>query len=439
MAMCGSYEVFEDRAAHSGRKITLNLMVIPAMADKPEADPVFLLAGGPGDSAVQSLPWLGQEFRQKRDVVLIDQRGAGGSNPLTCNLDEGVSAAFSRLLPLEKLKHCRDELEKSADLRKYTTSIAMDDLDEVRAALGYGQINVWGGSYGTTAALEYLRRHPEHIRTVTVAGVVPPSFRVPLPFPHTVQKSMDELFARCAVDAKCHAAFPRLQEEFEAVLDRLDKAPVTFKFARPSSEEPVEVTLTREMFGDFLRRILYDVSGISLMPAAIHSAYNGDFELYARMCFNFSIRGQNETPFGMYFSILCNESFPFIKDDEVAQVSKGTYIGDFRIRAQREMCVGWPNANVPKSFVEPVRSDKPVLLFSGELDPAAQPEYAAEEAKYLVHSKHVIVRNGSHGLWGPCIRSLTLQFIDHGSTEGLDTSCVDQIPLPSFKLGDPNS
>lgn len=439
-AVCGSYEVFEDRAAHSGRKIALNLMVIPAMAEKSEADPVFLLAGGPGESAVQWGGGLGQEFRQKRDVVLIDQRGAGGSNPLKCFLDQGVSAAFSRLLPLDKLRQCRDELEKSADLRMYTTSIAMDDLDEVRAALGYSQINVWGGSYGTTAALEYLRRHPEHVRTVTVVGVVPPSFRVPLPFPHTVQKSMVELFARCAADAKCHAAFPRLQEEFEAVLDRLSKAPVTFKFARwRSLEQPVDVTLTREMFGDFLRRILYDVSGFSMMPVAIHDAYNGDFELYARLCFNFSLQGQNEIPFGMYFSILCNESFPFIKDEEIAQVSKGTYIGDFRIRAQREMCVGWPNANVPKSFVEPVRSDKPVLLLSGELDPAAQPEYAAEEAKYLVHSKHVIVRNGSHGLGGPCIRSLTLQFIDRGSTEGFDTSCVDQIPMSSFKLRDPNS
>jgi len=140
----------------------------------------------------------------------------------------------------------------------------------------------------------------------------------------------------------------------------------------------------------------------------------------------------------MYLSILCNESFPFIKDNEVAQISKGTYIGDFRIRAQREMCAGWPNANVPRSFVEPVLSDKPVLLLSGELDPAAQPEYAAEEAKYLVHSKHFIVRNGSHDLGAPCISVLTLKFIDSGSTEGLDTSCVDQFPLPAFKLRDPN-
>jgi hypothetical protein len=137
----------------------------------------------------------------------------------------------------------------------------------------------------------------------------------------------------------------------------------------------------------------------------------------------------------MYFSILCNESFPFLSDDEVARISKGSYTGDFRIRAQREMCAGWPNANTPKSFVEPVRSDKPVLLLSGELDPAAQPEYAAEAAKYLSHNKHIIVRNGSHGQFAPCITKIMVQFLDAASTGGLDTSCVDQIPLPAFKLG----
>jgi pimeloyl-ACP methyl ester carboxylesterase len=302
--------------------------------------------------------------------------------------------------------------------------------------LGYGQINVFGGSYGTTAALDYLRRHPDHVRTITVDGVVPPSFRVPLPFPHTVQKSMQDVFERCAANDKCHAAYPHLQDEFEAVLERLGKAPITFRFASPPSlKQPVEVTLTRDMFADFLRRILYALPGISLMPAAIHSAYNGDFALYARMCYELSIRSQNDDTLGMYFSILCNESFPFISDDEVARISKGSYTGDFRIRAQREMCVGWPNANTSKSFVEPVRSDKPVLLLSGELDPAAQPEYAAEAAKYLSHNKHIIVRNGSHGQFAPCITKIMVQFLDAGSTGGLDTSCVDQIPMPVFKLG----
>jgi pimeloyl-ACP methyl ester carboxylesterase len=230
----------------------------------------------------------------------------------------------------------------------------------------------------------------------------------------------DTLFARCAADEACHTAFPRLREEFEAVLDRLGKAPSTFHFTSPPAvKEPVEVKLSRDMFGDFLRRILYTPAGISLLPLAIHDAFNGDFEMFARLCYELSIRTQGEIPWGMYLSILCNESFPFISDEESARVAKGTYIGDYRVRAQRAMCRDWPNAQVPKSFVEPVRSDRPVLLFSGEFDPAAQPEYAAEAAKYLPHSRHVVSRNASHGLGGPCIAGITARFIDSGSADGL--------------------
>jgi len=437
-AMCGNYEVFEDRSARAGRRIKLNLMVLPATVDKPEPDPVFLIDGGPGASAINDYPVFGQLFRKKRDVVIINQRGAGGSNLLTCDFDEGVAAAFVHLLPLDRVKPCAEELEKIADLRLYTTSIAMDDLDEVRAALGYDRINVWGGSYGSTAALDYLRRHADHVRTITVEGVIPPGFRAPLPFPRTVPKSMDALFERCAADEKCRAAFPRLHDEFQTVLGRLTKAPVTFKLTTglPTMNEPVEITLNHDMFADFLRRILYSPQGIAMMPSAIHSAYNGDFEPYALLCYLLSIRPNKDTlAFGMYLSIVCSESFPFITDEEVARVSKGTWVGDFRIRALREACSAWPHGDVSRSFIEPVRSDKPVLLISGKLDPAAQPEYAAEAAKYLTNSRHIVARNESHypGT-STCIDDLVLRFIENGFAESLDASCIGQIKLPPFKL-----
>ena len=233
---------------------------------------------------------------------------------------------------------------------------------------------------------------------------------------------------------------PKLRVEFETVLDRLGKQPAKFRFTSPPNlKDPVEVTLSREMFGDFLRRILYTVPGISMMPMAIHAAYNGDFEPFARLCYELSIRTQDEIPFGMYYSILCNESFPFIPDAESAAIAKGTYIGDYRVRAQRAACAGWPDARVPRSFVEPVRSDRPVLLFSGEIDPAAQPEYAAEAAKYLPHSKHVVARNGSHGLGGPCPMGIVARFLENASVDGLDTSCVEQMKLPAFRLRDPKN
>lgn len=437
-AMCGSYEVFENRAARSGRKIKLNLMVFPALDAAPLSDPLFPLAGGPGEAAVQAYQGLAMQYHQKRDVVLVDQRGTGGSNLLTCNWKEDVASSFARIVPIDELRSCREQLAKTADLRQYITSVAMDDLDEVRAALGYEQINVYGGSYGTTAGLEYLRRHGDHVRTLTLLAVVPPSFRVPLPFPHTVQKSLEGLFARCDADPGCHAEFPKLRDESRAVLDRLARAPAKFSFTSPPTiKEPVEVTLSADMFGDFLRRILYTVPGMSLLPMAIDSAWHGDFEMFARLCYELSIRTNPTIPYGMYYSILCNESFPFITEREAAFMTRDTYIGDYRLVQQRAACVGWPDAGVPASFVEPVKSDRPVLLVSGELDPAAQPEYAADATKSLSRGRHIVVRNGSHGVGGQCIAGIVAHFIDAGSANGLDASCVDAIKLAPFRLHDP--
>ena len=374
--------------------------------------------------------------------MIVDQRGAGGSNRLTCDFNDGLAASFAHILPLDRVTRCVEELEKIVDLRFHTTSIAMDDLDEVRAALGYDRINVWGGSYGSTAALDYLRRHSDHVTTITAEGVILPGYRAPLPFPYTIQKSMEGLFDRCATDEKCRAAFPRLREEFQAVLDRLGKAPVIFTFTTgpPSMKEPVEITLARDMFADFLRRILYSPLAIAMMPSAIHSAYNGDFEPYALLCYRLSIHpNQDSIAFGLYHSIICSESVPFITDEEVALTREKTWVGDFRIRTQREVCSAWPRATVPRSFIDPVRSNKPVLLISGDLDPAAQPEYAAEAATYLINSRHVVVPNASHSLFSTCTSDLVVRFIDRGSAEGLDTSCVGKIKLPPFKLQEPKA
>lgn len=432
--MCGNYEVFEDRVTQRGRKIQLNVIVLPAQTQPREPDAVFAIAGGPGASTVESGGGVARFFVNKRDVVLVDQRGTGGSNRLDCDLYGGVAGSFEKPFFIDKLKRCRQELENIADLRQYTTSIAMDDLDDVRAALGYDRINVFGGSYGSTAALEYLRRHPDHVRTVIVEAVVPPSYKLPLGFARAIQQSLDGLFADCAADKACQAAFPKLRDEFEAVLQRLATTPAIFKLGPPTLSEPVSAKLSREMFVDFLRRILYSPVGESLLPAAIHSAYHGDFEPYARLCYQFSIRSQNQFAMGMWMSVTCGEDVPFITDAEMARETKGTYLGDFRVRAQREMCTTWPRPNVPASFTDPVRSDRPVLLISGDHDPASPPRYAAEAAKYLTNSRHIVVHNAAHGAGGPCVTGLMRQFVERGSAAGLDASCVDQIQPPAFNI-----
>ena len=229
-ARCGTFSVYENRVAKAGRKIDLNIVMIPAAGPDAAGDPVFWLEGGPGGAATQAIGPVTQQYfkgiRADHDLVFIDQRGTGQSNPLKCD-DIGETPAnidryFGPLFPIESIRACRQKLEKIADLTQYSTAIAADDLDDVRAALGYERINLAGASYGTLTALVYIRRHPSHVRSAFLIGTVPPDFRLPLPFAKASQNAWQKLVADCAVDAGCRDAFPNLQDEFDAVLARFE-------------------------------------------------------------------------------------------------------------------------------------------------------------------------------------------------------------------------
>jgi hypothetical protein len=169
--LCGRFEVFEDREAKAGRKISLKIVVFPATGSAKLADPFWYIPGGPGSAATEDAPYVANEFRElreRRDIVFVDQRGTGESHPLNCefyNVND-LQSYFDYYFPLEAVRKCRALLEQNANLKLYTTPIAMDDFDDVRAALGMDQINLIGGSYGTRAVQVYLRAHGKHVRTV---------------------------------------------------------------------------------------------------------------------------------------------------------------------------------------------------------------------------------------------------------------------------------
>jgi pimeloyl-ACP methyl ester carboxylesterase len=224
-AWCGKYEVFEDRVSPRGRKIALNMVILPAFAEKPAPDPVFFFAGGPGQGAASVAGYVGEgaltKIRQQRDIVFLDQRGTGESNPLTCNLynnDEDLQGYFEEMFPLQQVRACRERLEKVADLRRYTTSIAIEDVDDIRRALGYEKINLYGGSYGTTVTLAYLRWHGAHVRSAVLAGVAPMDFKLPLPFAKGAQYAMDRLISDCAADHACRAGTYNSQARSRRIL-----------------------------------------------------------------------------------------------------------------------------------------------------------------------------------------------------------------------------
>ena len=436
---CGKYEVFEDRQAKTGRKIALKIVVLPALNEKPQPDPVFYLMGGPGGSATELIARAGKNYlamlRRNRDLVFVDQRGTGGSNPLVCNLypdKNDMADYFREVLPIERLRACRAELEKVAGLNLYSTPIAMDDLDEVRAAFGYEKINLYGGSYGSTAALAYLRQHPEHVRTVTVLGVAPPDMKLPLPVIKGVQNAIDRLSADCAADEKCHSSFPNLKDDLAAALKQLDKEPAKFQTNNPFTRQPQQVTLTRPVFGELIRVMLYQPEFSRWLPLLLHQAAEGEFGLLATLAFQSFRSIEDQIARGMHFSVVCGEDLPFVAEADVVRDKAGSFYGDHRLQTYRKICEFWPRANVPASFATPVKSDLPVLLISGEADPVAPPWLAADAAKHLSNGLHIMIPHTGHYFSFPCIDKLINEFVMKGAVKELDASCVAQLRRPTF-------
>lgn len=436
-ALCGKYEVFEDRVNRTGRKLALNLVLLPATSAKPSPDALFYLAGGPGAGATN---YAGEKFmanlRHNRDVVLVDQRGTGGSNPLNCppiGSRQDMRGYFGEVFPLAAVRACRAELEKIADLKLYTTSVAMDDLDEVRAALGYDRINVYGGSYGSTAALVYLRQHPEHVRVVAIFGIAPPAAKIPLSFARGVQDSIDRLFADCAATQDCRTAYPAVAEELRKILTQFDGGPVEVSAANVYTGDTQKVTVTRDAFVDAIRQLLYVPNAASALPALIHLGAQGNLGPLIGTAFQVVSQIDSKISRGMQFSVICGEDIPFITDDDLKQSNANSFYGDARTRPTIRACGEWPRASVPASFLKPITGDAPVLMISGALDPVTPPWIAEAAARSLTHSKVVTIKNGTHSSY-ECIEDLVAAFIDKGTTEGIDYSCVDKIERPPFAI-----
>jgi pimeloyl-ACP methyl ester carboxylesterase len=442
-ALCGTYEVFENRATKSGRKIKLNILVFPATGQNKAADPLFYIPGGPGSSATEDAPYVAQEYakiRERRDLVFVDQRGTGGSNPLNCDLfnPQDLQSYLGDYFPLEDVRKCREQLEPNADLRLYTTRIATDDLDEVRAALGYERINISGGSYGTRAAQDYLKRHGEHVRAVVLQGVSPTGQLMPRDFPQHTERALNGVIDECAADEACRAAFPDLRAEAKAVLDRLLRGPVEVEVTNAQTGKAVNVKLSRDLAAEAVRYMLYQPAAASRIPLYIHSAARGDFAPLAKSAITYRAQIVATGSNGMYLSVTCAEDLPWIKPGEGERNGANTFLGDYRLRQQRAACALWPRADIPKGYAEPTRADVPALILTGRWDPVTPPVYGDTAAKYLAGSLHVVVPHGGHGFDGldglDCVQNLVADFIDRGTTKGLDASCVSGIRRKGFLL-----
>lgn len=437
-AGCGKYEVFEDRAAKAGRKIALNILVLPALSAKPAPDPVFVLAGGPGQGAVSLAKYGGDyliKLRRERDVVFVDQRGTGESNPLNCNQaanKDEMRTYFTEGVNLENVRACRDQLEKTANLTLYTSAIAMDDLDEVRSALGYEKINLMGGSYGTFARFVYLRQHPDRVRAAILEGVSPVEAKILLPFAKGVEHSLERMFSDCAEDKECNEAFPKLRAEFKELTAKVEKQPAVFESTNLINGKREQITLSRNVFSEQIRTMLYIPLYWRWLPVLIHEANANNFGPFASIA-HANVRNlTGQLAGGMSLSVICAEDVPFITEDEIKRDTAGTFYGDHRVRTSIKACEQWPKGKVAATFSEPVKSDAPILMITGDLDPVAPPWLATGAARFLPNSRQISIHNTGHFFRFECVEDLFVEFLSKASAKGLDASCAKDIERPPF-------
>jgi len=442
-AKCGTFEVYENRATKTGRKISLKIVLVPATGDKREPEPLVYFAGGPGGSATEDAPGIAQAFPQilaHRDLLFVDQRGTGGSHPLDCKFYDAsdLQTYLGYFFPLDDVRKCREQLETNSDLKLYTTTIAADDMDEVRAALGYERLNLFGGSYGTRAALTYLKRHPQHVRAALLQGISPTYHFMPSDFPQQTERALQGVLSECLADKACSEAFPNIKEEAKSVLAQLIKGPVEVEIQKPRSDDRVKVKLSRDLAAEAIRYMLYSPVPASRVPLILHLASQGNYVPLAQTAIRYRLNLVAGGSNGMYLSVTCAEDLPWIKPGEGERMAENTFLGDYRLRQQREACTLWPRAEIERDYAQPVKSDAPVLILTGQWDPVTPPSNAERAAKTLTNSLNIVVPSGAHGLDGlegmDCIDNLIVEFIERGTTKGLDTSCVKGMHRKGFAL-----
>ncbi len=449
-ALCGTLEVPEDPAAVDGRTIALHVAWLPAGRNAAaNDDPVFFLAGGPGQAASDvagAVDSALREVRKQRDIFLVDQRGTGKSNPLTC-----VDAA-GKELPLDEMtepsvealqdyaRRCAAGLQGRADPRFYTTTQAIGDLEAVRQALEVDKLNLVGGSYGTRVAQQYAARHPGHTRTVVLDGVAPNDLVVGGEFTTTFEDALALQSAQCAKLPACAARFPTdLRQQLRRVMARLEEAPVEVEYRDATTGESRRDTVTDDTLVGLAFAFSYAPQTASLLPLVLDEADQGRYAPLMSLAQLMTKSMGGSMNRGMQWSVICAEDAGrFDPDASPAGTLLGTEVGEMFFAA----CAQWPTGTRPADFNAPFKSDLPVLLLSGELDPVTPPRYGERVSAGTPNGRHLQLRGQGHGTMGlGCMPKLLGKFIETADAKSLEVDCLDTLtyvpPFTSFNGWEP--
>jgi pimeloyl-ACP methyl ester carboxylesterase len=450
-AQCSTLSVAENPALPQGRKVDLHIAWVPANEEGPtEPDPVFMLAGGPGQAATESYPQVAPAFREvlrKRHVILVDQRGTGESNPLMCEEEQGDEAGNKAADVAQELAaaseadkaakaqqfatRCRDELSKKADLRFYTTTDAVRDLDAVRQAIGAAKINLVGISYGTRVAQQYAMRHPATTRTIVLDSVAPNTLILGNDFARNLEQALDLQFGQCGKVPACAKALGDPRSRLDALMARLRTDPPLVRYRDAATNQMREDTLLPEHVAGLMRMYAYAPLASSLLPLQLKEASEGRYDGLMAMAKMLDRTLAGQMMFGMQLSVVCSEDAYGLKDNpDDAATLLGNQFADY-LGAQ---CKAWPRGVMPADFHQALHTKVPALLMSGEFDPVTPPRYGEEVARTLPNARHLIVRGQGHNVIGTgCMPKLFAQFIDTADVRSLDAKCLRTVPYaPPF-------
>lgn len=436
-ARCGHLTRPLDPAAPDSEPIELRVAVVPALSLEPAPDAFVPIAGGPGGSSIKFYAAWASAFervRMDRDILLVDQRGTGGSAPMSCDVDEDiVEGAYTREATLRATRDCLASLPY--DPRYFTTSVAVTDLEALRVALGYETLDLYGSSYGTRVAQHFARRYPDSTRAVIIDGVTPPQVPLGPEIATESQRALDSVFERCSKDPDCSASFPDIRGDFQRVSELLAAGPLEIDIPDPLTGAPEIVRFGQPHLAAAIRLLLYDARSIALIPLFVHEAANGNLVPLAAG-FQLTTRTLSDAlSIGMHNAVICTEDMPFVDQASVDQAAiDASYLGPEQLDALTTICSIWPRGVLDDDLREPLSTHKPVLLLSGDADPITPPRYAELAASALSNAWLLTGRNQGHGL-GPvgCTPRIIGSFIDAAKLDDGVADCLaDSFAMPFF-------
>lgn len=434
----GQIEVFEDNISNTGRKINLYVEVIPSINPDSKAAPIFIIMGGPGQASSDLVPFFSSIFEkinEKSDLVFIDQRGTGKSNPLKILMQyDSVQDYFKdKYMSDQIIKRSLDSLSVKNNLKLYGTRNATLDIEKVRTAMGYEKVNLYGTSYGTRVALSYINTFPENVRTATLKGLVPNSLIIPSLFAKDSQRSLELLIEDCKNNQECLSSFPEFEKEFNDFLS--GSFPIKVEIRNPESELIESVEIRKESVAMTLRSLLAVPTFTQQIPFLISEANKKNYSPLVELIFKINRSYANRLYDAMMLCVICYEDYPkLIRSNP--ENTENTFLQNIWIDRVMNACEIWNPKKEEAGLIESKKQKLPILLISGGRDSATPPKYGVEVLDKFPNGRHLIIQQAGHSFdrMLDCVENIINDFVITGNTSQINTDCISTIKYPSFKL-----